>query len=235
MQRTLAVAGAIIAPMLLAPAVHAGPVIFYEQTFESDAVENLPEWTGFVFIANNEYLTRFMGPSAQKSTTLTVPIPSGLRDTGTPGGGDDGGGGGDTSIVFSIEFDLFIIDSWGYSAIDPGDDHFRVGVDGVNAFDEIFSNTIGIQTFRAPDERGSYAYNTNYEESIYRDVKIVFTPAEGQNSVTFEFFADTTQPWQDESYGIDNVRVGYEVVPAPGPLAMLGLGGVALCSRRRRG
>jgi len=225
MQRRIAVVGAIVAPMLLAPGALAGPVVFYEQTFEGKTVDDLPEWSGFVFLADNSYLSRFMGPWAQKVTTLTVPIPAGIRDAGAPGGADP---------IFTIEFDLFIIDSWGNTLTDPGDDRFIVQLDGVPIMDEVFSNVNDQQTFRAPDEKGPFAYSPLYDDSVYRDVKLTFAVPESQDSVTFDFIGFTTLAWQDESVGIDNIRVGYEIVPAPGSLALLGIGGLALGTRPRR-
>ena len=225
MQRTLAVAGAAAAPFVLVHAAAAGPVNFYDRSFEGAQAADLPEWSGFVLLANNETLTRFMGPSAQRTTTLTIDTADEARQAAAaaaPG-----------QFTMALMFDLYIIDSWGNSAVDPGDDYFRVYHGGGTVFEEIFSNTIGVQTFRAPDERGSYAYNPIYDESIYRDVRIDFAlPAEGEQ-IRFDFIANTTLPWQDESYGIDNVRVGYEVVPAPGPIALLGIGGLVLARRQR--
>jgi hypothetical protein len=124
------------------------------------------------------------------------------------------------------------MDSWDGVESRYGVDRFSVGINGVTAFNEAFSNHADIdQTFRAPD--ASFHANANtYPDAVYRRISLDFTLPKGER-INIRFADGGLQGLNDESWGIDNVGLSYQVVPSPAPLALLGLA-AARSGRRRR-
>ncbi len=152
---------------------------------------------------------------------------------GDGGGGGGGDGGGEAFIQYTLTFDLYIIDSWDGNYRIHGPDTFEVLANGQSIFYETFANQHEYQTFRDPDiGRMHMGYNQSAKDSIYRAITIPFTIDEQDPQLRLSFHAIGLQGIQDESWGIDNVSVAYEVVPAPSSLALLALAGLA--PRRRR-
>lgn len=163
-------------------------------------------------------------------------------DDGGDGGGGGGGGGGGTdpgvgSGEYSVFFDLYLFDTWdGYDAT-YGVDRFRVAINGVEAFNEVFSN------FKPFENRltgytlaGRDAYDTRYKDVIYYGLEIRFTITEPSELLVIDFIGGTNQSIGDESWGLDNVSVvqrSGRMVPS-GPTGMVLLGGLLVGGRRRR-
>lgn len=151
-----------------------------------------------------------------------------------------------TQPGYVLEFDLYIIDSWDGFEPSQGLDRFTVSVGGNTLFDEFFSNHsvatgLGAQTFEPREGdtfRTQLAFNY-WDDSIYRDITLAFTEDQLPSldvDIVFEAFG--LQAINDESWGIDNVRLSTvndinALVPAPSGLAALA-GGLGLALRRRR-
>ncbi len=141
----------------------------------------------------------------------------------------------DTFVEYTATFDLYIFDSWdGYWA--GGADRVIVQVNGVTKFDESFSNDANRpQSFRAPDmPRANYGGRTSALDAIYRNVSITFK-APSTDKVRLSFMDGGIGTYTDESWGIDNFRLAYSVVPAPGAVGLALAGGMLMLPRRRRG
>lgn len=164
-------------------------------------------------------------------------------NTGDNTGGNTGGGstGGNTSggtaplsYLLNVTFDFYAIDSWDGMESTFGVDKFIVRANSTIIFDESFTNQTGNRQSYAgtPTVSGANLGFNWFNDSIYRNMSLDFTVPQGQPIVLL--FTDTlNQINNDEAWGIDNVRVSYTVVPAPGVMAMFG-GLGALAARRRR-
>ena len=141
----------------------------------------------------------------------------------------------DTFIEYTATFDLYIFDSWdGYWV--GGADRIIVQANGVTKFDESFSNDPNKpQSFRAPDmPRANYGGRTSALDAIYRNISITFK-APTTDKVRLSFMDGGIGTYTDESWGIDNFRLAYSVVPAPGAVGLALAGGLLMIPRRRRG
>lgn len=141
-----------------------------------------------------------------------------------------------------LEFDLYLIRSWDGSsagtAFDYGDDHFKLSVaGGATLLDETFSNgnpagqSFGPLTSNPYFTGASETYSLGYVfydgmrqtsqvmDSVYR---LSFNFAHDDDMLTLDFSGYGLQSPEDESWGLDNVRVS--VVPEPAALPMLGIG-----------
>lgn len=150
--------------------------------------------------------------------------------------GDGGGGGGSPYIAGLVTFDLYIIDSWDGSSSVHGPDTFEVLINREVHFSETFTNLPdGTQTFRAPDAGPMHlGYHAQWMDSIYLGVEVPFVLPADANELLIDFRGVGLQGMIDESWGIDNVRVTIEHVPAPGAIGAFGLAGVFAARRRRR-
>lgn len=151
------------------------------------------------------------------------------------GGGGGGGGGGEPKYhLFHVTFDLYTIDSWdGYNGA-HGPDYFEVLINGTLKLSDTFATGDLSQTFRPADTGPVHlGYSPAYTDAIYRAITLTFTLPEDTVNMKIDFRGRNLQALHDESWGIDNISVGYTVLPAPGPAA-LALAGVACLGRRRR-
>ena len=232
----------------LAPLAAADPITFYHDDFEHDRPRS--EWSPNLRFDQARPFSRFAGRYGNEGLELTITRPDGLGGGGSGGGGSGGGGsggggsgggaggGGSGSSPdqgqFVLTFDFYPIDSWDGSLTLFGPDHFRVMANNEVLFMETFANGPLMQTFdRSPDVGPApLGFATQWTDSIYRDITIPFEfDADGR--VVFEFRGIGLQQLSDESWGIDNVRVSFEPVPAPGSLALLGVAGLIGARRRR--
>jgi len=154
-----------------------------------------------------------------------------ISDSGVAGDGRYQAG------TYTLSFDLYLFDSWDFNW-DHGPDSFAVEVNGQRLFDEFFTTHDASYNYRLPDEApGTAAVNAQWYDMIYRDIEIEFTTSGPMDSFDIAFIGTLNQSMLDESWGLDNIRVGYngrsQSVPAPGGLALLA-GGLGLCARRRR-
>ncbi|RMH14392.1 MAG: PEP-CTERM sorting domain-containing protein [Planctomycetota bacterium] len=237
---------------LAAPAL-ADFVTVYENDFStrqqvgSEWVTN-PDWNS----APN--FGQFLGRFGQETQTLLLRAfhPDGGGDGGgggdDPGGGPGGGGsggsggsggpsgGGRNSIDYTLVFDLFIIDSWdGGFAGAYGPDYFDVAVNGHNVFHEALHSVRVEQNFATPDIGPRHlGFNPDYVDSIYRDVTLHFSLTQDVETLRIDFTGSPSS-WSldDESWGLDNVRLYAQSVPAPGSAMLAGIG-LAILGKRRR-
>lgn len=139
-------------------------------------------------------------------------------------------------LEYTAMFDLYIFDSWdGYWA--TGADRFMVDVNGVQRFNESFSNDPNKpQSFRAPDmPRANYGGRTAAADAIYRNIALTFKVPADADKVRMRFMDGGLGGYADESWAIDNFRLSYTVVPAPGAVGLALAGGMLMIPRRRRG
>lgn len=141
----------------------------------------------------------------------------------------------------SLSFLLVAIDSWDSTDGSPAPDIFRIEVGDDYYFETTFaigSGSVNYANLLATVyEGGSSLGWGGYAEKAYDvsfDPTLKNIPHTG-DSVTIRIFARGVG-WQggiDESWGIDNFSVTATYVPAPGAMALLGLGGLVTGRRRR--
>lgn len=250
-----------LATLAAAGAAHAQPVSIYSESFETRT--SYPEWSSNMTrnTTARQAFSAFNGLNGRRNITLTlgalpalpvVPpgaggisagtnLPSTGGSGGTAAGGSGTGGtggtgtGGALSYRLNVTFDLYVIDSWDGTESTYGVDKFLVRANNTLIFDESFTNQTGNhQSYTgAPEVAGTNLGFNTFNDSIYRNISLDFTVPQGQPIVLL--FTDTlNQINNDEAWGIDNVRVSYTVVPAPGVMAMLGGLGTFAARRRRR-
>lgn len=134
-----------------------------------------------------------------------------------------------------MTFDLYTIDSWdGFNGA-HGPDYFEVLINGSLKFSETFATGTLSQSFRPADTGPVHlGFSSAYTDAIYRGITISFTLPDEFSHLKIDFRGRNLQSVGDESWGIDNVSVGYTVVPAPGPTALAACGALMLGGRRRR-
>jgi len=218
--------------------------ILYQNDFEAQSVGT--EWSNFTRLESHENFTRFNGRySYNDGVTLFLDAPpdrGGDSDNGNGGGdngdGDNGngggGGGGNQYNLYTVNFDLYIIDTWDGNGT-PGPDALEVRIGANPIFHETFTNLSWMtQSFRSPDVGPApLGYDPLWGDSIYRDISVDFTLPENANRIVLTWQSLGLQGLNDESWGIDNVSVNYRTVPAPATLVPLA-GLLGLGRRRRR-
>lgn len=220
----------------LAALAHAEPTVMYFNTFTDTTIG--PEWTGTSL--RHTDAANFGGFNGRYSGSdwicLTLGPARRPGDDGRNGDNNDGGGGGDGApefIRYTLSFDFYAIDSWDGNNASYGPDRLEVSANDVVKFSESFCNTGDTQTFREPDVgRSQMGFGNQWPEAIYRSITITHDLQPGEY-VWYGWYTTQLQGMGDESWGIDNVRVSYEVVPAPGCLGLAGVG-VGFLGRRRR-
>lgn len=115
--------------------------------------------------------------------------------------------------TYTITFDLYCHDSWDGSETTNGwgPDYFVVEAGGTEVFRHTFCHnnpSYGV-TYPYPyDQVGAYAYNSGFNDGIYRTVEAVFTANASVTTVTFSAeLEDTSGNIDNESWSIDNVAV----------------------------
>lgn len=217
------------------------------------------EWSDRGTSINNNFST-FLGRFGRETVSLRLNAPD-LPDPGGPDNpdgpdGPDGPGGPDvpggriiksfgrpisvrpaasSPYTFRLTFDLYLIDSWDGAEQQYGQDRMIVDINGQTLFDEALTTHSNHANFREADQWGTNLGYSHWNDMIFRDVQIEFTLEPGTELIEIDFFGSLNQPMGDESWGLDNVRLEYfrSVIPTPGTLGV-GVGGLALLSRRRR-
>lgn len=212
----------------------AAPTQVYFNDFESAALGNWSNPSKSITpVGNRGFLGEF------GNETVSLPL------TNLPG---------HSSITLS--FDLYIIRSWDGNISTPGvgPDIWSVGMNHPGLGEHVFLGTTFANQPAAWSRSQSYplAYGdgdspmyagamevnslgyTHREFSLSSVYHMEFTmPEHSDSSAEFWFRASGLQGLADESWGLDNVRVTVSGVPAPGAVALLGLGGVVIGRRRR--
>lgn len=142
--------------------------------------------------------------------------------------------------TYLLHFDLMLFDSWDGNSPMWGTDSVSVAVNGVTLFNEVFhSSTSEYETIVADERPGLNAFDPQWGDSIYRDLTVTIELTQAVDRLSIDFLGVISQDIDDESWGLDNILVERltgarsSVVPAPGVLSLLGLGGM-IGSRRRR-
>ncbi len=223
----------------------------FSDNFEASTMK--PQWT-WAHLSKATAFSQFSGRYSNNTIKLQLDAPQGPRggrssSDGSSGGGDGGGGGGGggdggsgggdgggqtiDGIRYTLTFDFYAIDSWDGNDSRNGPDRFEINNGRTKLFSETFGNAWLDQTFRAPDVgRADMGYG-RYTDAIYRKITVQWEQGLGEQ-VKLWFYDKGLQGVSDESWGIDNVEVKYEFVPAPASLPMLAMGGL-LAGRRKRG
>jgi hypothetical protein len=229
---------------LAATAPAAADQLVYSNNFESGAGS---EWSNQT-TTNAAPFSRFLGRYSNAfgvNLQLTIPGPPNPIVTGggeeEPGGGGGGGGGnntgggaGGTGMPYLLLFDFYCLDSWdGYA--NDGPDRFMVFINTVSHLNTTFANQHQYQDYPQQPTLGPefLGFTGGFRDSIYRDMAIPFDPGTA-TSLTVRFYGEVMQGMNDESWGIDNVRIYYAPVPTPGSLALAAVGGAVLIRRKRR-
>jgi len=227
----LALAGAV------APAANAlaDRVIVYQSSFETQTPDahfanyHL-DWSDWVHFT--DFNGRFTNSWTQFSMPMPV-LPPGITpraggSAGGDGGGGGGGGGGGQYAQFYVTFDLYTIDAW----YGTGADNRMIVT--ANTTDQLLSDTFATmpgysQTFRAPDVGPAAIGFGAQPDALYRNIDLPFSVA-SQDTIRLRW--NDSGNLQGGSWGLDNVIVSYEIVPAP--TSGVAMGALALLGARRR-
>ncbi len=212
-----------IAPGVITACLAIGSASAQTHTLYSNDFENGlgTAWTGNTSVASDyrRYFTQFNGRYTNDRIDLN------LTTAANPGAGKHN--------LYTLSFDLYIIDSWDGNSQTHGPDRFKVSIGNDVLLCETFSNQDNNQSFRRPDMGPFHmGYTSTWKDSVYRNITLQFT-AEDSARIAIRFAGENLQSKSDESWGLDNAKVRYEAVPAPGAAALLGMGGL-LAARRRR-
>lgn len=204
--------------LLGAPLAANADVTFYSNNFESGVGSGWGSAAATTYLAPfSTYLGRYSG---NQGVLLTLARP------GTPALQPG------QSIEYHLTFDFYAIDTWDGDDPAHGPDYFYVSSNGNVVFAQTFANQHEYQSFHGPTVGPvSLGYAPGLD-SIYRDIDVTLNPGPAGN-IAISLYALGLQGMSDESWGVDNLRVSYRVVPAPASAGVLALGGM-LASRRRR-
>lgn len=159
----------------------------------------------------------------------------------------------------TLSFDLYILRSWDGNNTHPGvgPDIWSVGaMHGEMGEHVLLATTFSAQPmshnraqayplaygdgnspmYAGASEVNSLGYihtNRDMEYALSSVYHMSFTFEHSESSLELWFRAAGLQSLADESWGLDNVNVSINGVPAPGAVALLGLGGLAMGRRRR--
>jgi hypothetical protein len=228
MMKWLTMAGFVLAGGLLA--APAGAATVYQNNFEGGSTANL-SGAGTIQTAPGNG-QKFLGFLAGGDTaTLSL---SGLSGSGT----------------VNLSFDLYVLDSMDGSGDGNccGPDYFRVTYDGTELMNDTFANnTAWKQTFGGPGATGGTGADPALTGALgigtgwgpdwtyhlsFSNLSLTSSAA------VIAFFGNSTQGWNDEGFGIDNILVTANVaatpIPAALPLFASALGVLGFAARRRK-
>lgn len=208
--------------LLLATAPALAQTTVFTDSFQGGSVQSQWSPNTTINMANENVFSWYNGRYSGQTIRLNLP--------GAPAAGQG------QQNLYTLKFDFLALDSWDGDDAVYGPDRFIVNANGASIFSETFSNWGGSQSFRAPDIGPTMlGADTRYPDSIYRNISVPFTVGNGQ-AVELTFRSTANQGMSDESWGIDNIKVSYSVVPAPAAFAVpafAGLTGLLRAGRRR--
>lgn len=244
---------AIVAVIGLAAAstvAQAAPVLLYANNFDAPAFVNpmvtsggfgpigLAPWVGPAGLGpvGNQFSGNVGAlPVATGSATTTLTL-NGLSAHST----------------ISIDFLAIMVNSWDGIGGSPGPDRFRLAVNGITIFDEIFATASGSSSYAptAGVALGCSGGAVNYVGATFLfDCAFNFAAspifdsiAHSASTLTIDWTA-YGPGWQgggvfgDEALALDNINIyldGLVAAPAPGALALVGAGLFAFGATRRR-
>jgi hypothetical protein len=205
----------LLAGAILAPAAAQAQTQIYSNDFESGIGAN---WGTAAILDSGVNFSSFIGRySSGNGTILMLPTPSigGLNPGEYP--------------AYNLVFDLYTIDNWTGTA---GGTHFNIWANSVMVFDESFATNGAAQSFRAPDVGPTNLGFGTSNDAIYRNISVPLNLTSPPH-IWIGFGSTGLPSVSSGSWGIDNVRVNYTIVPAPASAGLLGLGGLAALRRRR--
>lgn len=149
---------------------------------------------------------------------------------------------------YTVTFDLNAIGTLDGSDSIWGSDKFEFGiVGGPKLFSETFANWKYDQSFGGQSQpSGAYGFQTGAsavnslglstyptDQGLDSTYKMSFT-FEHDGPLVLSFGANGLEALDNESFGIDNLKVSATPVPEPTSMAALGLGALALIARRKK-
>jgi hypothetical protein len=140
-------------------------------------------------------------------------------------------------VNYTLTFDLYLFDNWVGNA--PGyNERMQISLNNSVLVEYAFSNNASHpewQTYPKSPNGGfqQLGGSSSYLDAVYRNVSINFSAAPSETLVLKWKSQGLPNDLSNVSWGLDNVRINTNVVPAPGSLALLGAGGL-LAARRRR-
>lgn len=155
--------------------------------------------------------------------------------------------------TITLEFLFAAIDSLDGTGVFPAGDFFKIVFDGATLFSESFANALPeqIQSYVPPpgvelarhQDLGFTGPGSFYTDSAYNlgaDPRFAnFAHSASTATIQFFIFGPGNQDLNDESWAMDNLRVGVttigsDPVPEPATLTLLGVGLATLGGRRLR-
>ena len=227
--------------------------VIYQQDFE--------EWNNTDGLWSNQTTANLGGSYTTvlgrfSTTTVNLNIRATLDNSGSSNGGGNPSDGNSFNITLDSYEDhkspvpVFDNSSGGLGqpgpSTPPEPDTPRLGlggaVNGVPRFSEFLHSSSYPEgfNFREPDETpADNAYDARWEDSIYRNITVLFDLDEEVDALDIDFIGNTSQDLADESWGLDNIMIEQVSsfrtvpVPVPGTVAIFGMG-LGLVGRRKR-
>ena len=175
---------ALTSLLLLAPLASATDPYF--EDFEAGIGS---EWSQATLDSTHpDPFTTFTGRFVNETQTLTWPLAEG---------------------DYCLDLDAYIIDSWESSPDFGGDDTFRVTIGGTSAFDHTMNRQCGegeFATYLPPEgtcDYGEWGFE-RWSDGIFQ-LAFDFDHPGGETTIQFE--GAGLQGLDDESWGVDNVRI----------------------------
>ncbi len=146
--------------------------------------------------------------------------------------------------TISVSFDLILWDSWDGDNTHWGKDYQGLTADGTKVYEYTFASPGFGVTSTNPDNTpqltGNFGFS-HWQDALYKDFNDGFTFNHVADTLNLTFYGRHLQGINDESWGIDNVRVytdGNPNNPVPEPATMLlfgtGLAGLGFTIRRKK-
>lgn len=230
--------------------VHAGVLARRCAPLAAALAAALCSSAGAEIVYSNNFESGVAGPAWSSSTTSSTPIGGRIflgQFCNDAVRLNLGGLTNHTEVTLS--FDFYAIRTWDGNTW-PGPDNFAVRVvGGETILDTTFvvsePDNWRTQSYPAPTGQGDYVQRTGAIENNTLGYfwKGIACDAVWHMDLTFEhagpnlavdFIGSGLQNIDDESWGLDNVQVAINTIPAPGAMGLAALGlGVAVIRRRR--